>query len=123
MPGERFFFDTYALVERQMGSPAYKPYSEMPVFTHQFNLYEFASAIMKAADETRARKELALLSPNPLEAELDDLLVASRFRLDRAKQRISYVDALGYTLARKHEMKFLTGDKAFKGVEGVELVP
>src|ERR1051325_1488322 len=105
MTGERFFFDTYALIERKNGSPAYKPYSEAPVFTHQYNLYEFVSSIMRVADESRATKELALLHPNPLEAETDALFGASRFRVERARQRISYVDALGYTLARKHDMR------------------
>ena len=38
-------------------------------------------------------------------------------------EKVSYVDALGYTLAQKHDLVFLTGDKAFKGIEGVEHVP
>lgn len=35
---------------------------------------------------------------------------------------ISCADALGYYLARKFNVKFLTGDKWFKGLEGVEFV-
>src|SRR5438874_13761070 len=114
MSGEKFFFDTYALVERQNGSSSYAPYEGAAVFTHQYNLYEFVAAIMRVSDESRARRELALLHPNPLEAENEDLFTASRFRAQHAKRRVSYVDALGYTLARKHDLVFLTGDKAFK---------
>ena len=94
----------------------------MPVFTRQLNIYGFVASIVRAADEPRARKELALLHPNVLEAESEDLFVASRFRAEHAKHRISHVDAPGYALARKHDMRFLTGDEAFKGIEGVERV-
>ena len=86
------------------------------------NLYELAAALLREHPETRAREAIFLLAPNLLEAETDDLFAAARFRMEHAKKRISYVDALGYVLARKHGMRFLTGDKAFKGVEGVEHV-
>lgn len=119
---DRFFFDTYALIERQSGSAAYAPFAPMPVFTHQFNLYEFVTAIVRVADEGRAREELRLLAPNLLEAETDDLFAAARFKRLQARKRVSYVDALGYVLARKHGMRFLTGDRAFKGIENVEHV-
>ena len=117
-----FFWDTYALVERLNGNPLYLPYAEMAVFTHQMNLYELASALLREHPETRVREALVLLAPNLLEAETEDLFRASRFRMEHAKKRISYVDALGYVLAQKHGMRFLTGDKQFKGIEGVEHV-
>ena len=123
MAGERYFFDTYALIERQNGSDAYAAFQGAAVFTHQYNLYEFVAAIMRVADEARARRELALLHPNALEAETEDLFAAARFRAEHARKRVSYVDALGYTLARKHDLPFLTGDRVFKGIDGVEFVP
>lgn len=119
----QYFFDTYALIERQAGSPSYAAFAATPVFTHQYNLYEFIAAVMRHADEPRAREELRLMSPNPIEAEMADLFDAARFRSTHAAKRVSYVDALGYVLARKHGMRFLTGDKAFRGMENVEFVP
>lgn len=45
-----------------------------------------------------------------------------RLQLKNKEQDISYADALGYYLALKTKVKFLTGDKWFKGLEGVEFV-
>ncbi|HUR68347.1 MAG TPA: PIN domain-containing protein [Candidatus Thermoplasmatota archaeon] len=120
---QQFFFDTYALVERQSGNPAYSPFAAAAIFTHQYNVYEFIAAILRVADESRAREEVRLLGPNLVEAETDDLFAAARFRTEQVTKRVSYVDALGYVLAKKHGMRFLTGDKAFKGIDNVEFVP
>lgn len=56
---------------------------------------------------------------------LDDIEGSMRLRLKLKKDGcdISYADALGYYLALKSNVKFLTGDKWFKGLEGVEFVP
>src|ERR1051326_5882356 len=113
----RYFWDTFALVERQRGSDAYAPYAQAAVFTHQMNVYEFVAAVLRDFAEPTARHQVLLPAPNPIEAETDDLFAASRFR---AKHRVSYVDALGFVLAQKHDMRFLTGDRAFKSVDGVE---
>ena len=45
-----------------------------------------------------------------------------RLTLKQDGRNISYADALGYFLALKNKLKFLTGDKEFEGLEGVEYV-
>jgi predicted nucleic acid-binding protein len=45
-----------------------------------------------------------------------------RSKLKKNGCDISYADALGYYLALKSNVKFLTGDNWFKGLEGVEFV-
>ncbi|MBI4415352.1 MAG: hypothetical protein HY557_00025 [Euryarchaeota archaeon] len=45
--------------------------------------------------------------------------LALRLRWHRRGTRISYVDAIGYHLARSHGLRFLTGDPAFRGATGV----
>lgn len=47
---------------------------------------------------------------------------AMQFRYEHRKKNFSYADALGYTYARKHNITFVTGDKAFKGLEGVRVI-
>jgi len=37
-------------------------------------------------------------------------------------QKLSFIDCIGYILAKKHKAKFLTGDEKFKGKENVEFV-
>ena len=119
MADVQYFWDTFALVQRQRGADSYAAFADAPVFTHEMNIYEFIAAILRDFDESTARSEIRSLSPNLLDSTTEDLFSAARFR---AKTRVSYVDALGYTLARKNDMRFLTGDKAFKSVDGVEFV-
>jgi predicted nucleic acid-binding protein len=45
-----------------------------------------------------------------------------RLKLKKKGQDISYADAMGYYLAKKSNIKFLTVDKWFKDLEGVEFV-
>lgn len=116
---DRYFWDTFALIERQVGSRAYAPYAEAAIVTHEMNLYEFIAYVLRDHDETTARAQVRSLGANLLDATTEDLIAAARFR---AKRKVSYVDALGHTLARKNDLLFLTGDKAFRGVEGVEFV-
>ena len=52
----------------------------------------------------------------------DTIFDAMKFRLKRKNQNLSYADCIGYTLAGKHNLKFLTGDKEFKNMENVEFV-
>lgn len=122
MPDPDFYFDTYALFERLRGNPSYAPYVEMPVVTHQMNVYELVTALLREQSETRARQLVTSIDANFVDADMADLFDAADFRKEYARRRVSHIDALGYVLARRHSLKFLTGDKAFKGLENVEYV-
>jgi predicted nucleic acid-binding protein len=54
-------------------------------------------------------------------ADIDEAMKL-RLALEKKKLDISYVDALGYYLAKKHGVKFLTGDRHFKDLDNVEFV-
>jgi len=43
-----------------------------------------------------------------------------RLELKREGRNFSYADALGYSLSRKMGIRFLTGDREFRGLSGVE---
>ncbi len=45
-----------------------------------------------------------------------------KLKLKKKGRNISYAAALGYYLALKNKVKFLTGDKWFEKLEGVEFV-
>jgi len=121
-PGKpRLFHDTFALLELANGNPAYVPYAGLPVYTHQFNVYEFVAAgLRERHSEAAVREQVHAMNPNLLEATLDDLIRASHFRLEHASRRLSYVDALGYVLAKRHGLRFLTGDRQFQDLPRVE---
>ncbi|MHB8604033.1 MAG: type II toxin-antitoxin system VapC family toxin [Thermoplasmatota archaeon] len=117
-----YFFDTFALVERERGSEAYERFASLPIVTHQMNLLEFIAYLARSYGEGEARVSVRMLNPNLVEADLDDLFAAARFRRRHARKNVSYVDALGYVLADRHRLRFLTGDRAFKGLANVEFV-
>lgn len=52
----------------------------------------------------------------------DLLKTASKFRAHSRKKNFSYIDCIGYCMARMRNARFLTGDKQFEGMEGVEYV-
>lgn len=45
-----------------------------------------------------------------------------RLKLKKGGLNISYADALGYYIALGANVKFLTGDRCFKDLDGVEFV-
>ena len=54
--------------------------------------------------------------------DLDVIPAAMDFKLANKAKRVSYADAIGYQLAKKYGVKFLTGDRAFKGLANVDFV-
>ena len=52
----------------------------------------------------------------------EDLKDASAFRLKMKLKKMSYIDCIGYVIAQKLQIPFLTGDKAFEDMPGVEFV-
>jgi len=123
MEVESFFFDTYALYEVIAGNPAYEKYaSRVAVVTTRLNLMELYYGLLagygkKTADEHY--KEFAEYA-----VEIGDEIVknAMEFKLANKHKNLSYVDCIGYTLARQRSIKFLTGDREFKDMLGVEYV-
>ena len=47
---------------------------------------------------------------------------ANEFKAKNRKLKLSYVDCIGYVLARSFGVKFLTGDEGFRNIENVEFV-
>ena len=78
-----------------------------------------------ARDSTleEAEKWLAFLQNYSLVVSRSSLLKAVLFKNAMRVQKISFFDAVGYTFAREQGIPFVTGDKEFKGLPGVEFVP
>ena len=56
--------------------------------------------------------------------EVDDetLKEAMIFRARNRKSKLSFVDCIGYTIALKRRIRFLTGDNGFRDTPNVEFV-
>ncbi len=51
-----------------------------------------------------------------------DIKFAANFRFDNKKSNLSMADCIGYVVAKRLHVKFLTGDKQFEHFENVEFV-
>lgn len=117
-----YFFDTYALVELIRGSKNYEMFSEVNFRTTILNLYELYYSLLKDYNEDIASKYFNKFFPFIINVRKDHIFYASKFRLSNTKKDISYIDALGYAIAKLDGYKFLTGDKAFEFFDNVEFV-
>ncbi len=118
------FFDTYALLEIIKGSPNYKGYLTEDFITTRLNLMELYYALLRLFDVKKAEHYFTLFLPACAPIDNETMKAAMRFRLVQRKQKnlISYIDCVGYFVALKHNMRFLTGEKHFKGLSNVEFV-
>ena len=105
-----YFFDTYALFEILSGNRNYEKYKEFPIILSVLNVAELYWNLLKEKDRKTA------------DEEIEKFIDAVLFRYENKRYDISLVDAVGYLLAKKHKLKFLTGDKFFENRDQVEFV-
>ncbi|MFB6100475.1 MAG: PIN domain-containing protein [Candidatus Nanohalobium sp.] len=117
-----YYFDTYALIEFVEGKENYQRFQDTPIITSFYNIYEFACYLLRDHDREKAERVLDKLNYNLIEPEEDDLIPSAKFKLENRSQQLSYVDCMGYRLAERHDLKFLTGDQEFEDKENVEYV-
>jgi predicted nucleic acid-binding protein len=119
----RYFADTYALFEFYKGSIHYRSFfRDNEILTTRLNLMELYYIVLLNQNEEKAEELFRASQSFIVEFTDDHVREACRFRFTQRGKNISYVDALGYIVAKNNHAKFLTGDGAFKGMENVEWV-
>jgi uncharacterized protein len=121
----RFFYDSYAVLAFTSGNKAYREYFEKnDGFLTKLNLLEVFYRSLEQFDFKAASDILDTFSKYLIDFGLEDIggSMKTRLELKREGRNVSYADALGYFLSRKMGIKFLTGDKTFRGLSGVEYV-
>lgn len=120
----KYFFDTYALFEIFFGNDKYLKYLDSQVVTTRLNLMEIYYHLLRDYGEKVAEDYYNETTGYSIEFTDMDIKEAMKFRLKmkRKKKDMSYVDALGYTIANRMNIPFLTGDVAFEDVQDVEFV-
>jgi len=118
-----FFFDTYAFYEIIIGNPNYAFFTkEVKIVTTQFNLMELYYTLLslyskeKALDFFNRYEEFVVPITNNVVIEAMD------FRKNNYRRNLSYIDCLGYIIAKKMNVLFLTGDKQFENFDNVRFV-
>jgi predicted nucleic acid-binding protein len=119
----KFFADSYALVEYFKDHPRYvQLIDENEIMTTLLNLMEMYYAALLEYGVERAEEYFSSTKHLMVDFSEQDVKEACSFRFAQRGKNISYVDALGYMIAKNKKAKFLTGDGAFKGMENVEWV-
>lgn len=118
---ETYFFDSYALHELIMGNPNYTKYSaNIGIITSKLNLMELHYIILRKYDLKSANKYYDKFNEFCVDIDDETIKTANEFKLLMKNQNLSYVDCIGYILAKSKGIKFLTGDKEFKELPNVK---
>lgn len=116
----KYFFDTYAFIEIIRGNEKYKPYVNAIIITTIFNLAELNYNLKKEMSKEKANKYTKDYFDFIAEISFDDLMEAMDLKIKY--KDLSIPDVIGYIIAKKHNIKFLTGDEGFRNFENVEFV-
>jgi len=119
----RYFYDSYAVLAYTSGHQAYRVYfEERDGVLTKLNLLEIFYRSLEQYDSKVALEILGSFYKYQVDFDEEDISASMGMRLELKKKGldISYADALGYFLSQKMGMKFLTGDRAFQGLKGVE---
>ncbi|MGO8806897.1 MAG: PIN domain-containing protein [Candidatus Bathyarchaeia archaeon] len=122
---KRFFYDSYAVLAYLSDNPNYRVFFEEDdgILT-KLNLMEIYYRTLEVHGVQAASEVVKAFAKYATDFGVADIEGAMKLRLKLKKigHDISYADAMGYYLAKKSNIKFLTGDKWFKDLEGVEFV-
>ena len=121
-----FFYDSYAILEYVDGNPKYQKYFEEPIgITSIPNLMEVYYHLLRTKTEEQADEifdSFLAVSSDYSTLELKNGMKKRLEMKQQMKLNISFVDALGYSIALQRGLKFLTGDREFEGMPNVEYV-
>jgi len=84
------------------------------------NLFELHQSLLRQFNKKTA--DYWMDKFNILEITMEDIIKASDFRYKYNKEKLSMTDCIGYIVAKRNKLKFLTGDEKFENKENVEFV-
>lgn len=117
---EAYFLDTYAIFEIIRGNQEYEKYADAGIITSVFNLAELNYNLKKEMPKVKADNYTADYHKFIIEVTLED--IKNAMDLKTKNRQLSIPDAIGYTIAKRYRVKFLTGDNDFRGFDNVEFV-
>ena len=105
------------------GNPNYDRYQkDIGIITTKLNLMELHYITLRINGKEEADKVFEEFLD--FCADIDDEVIkqASELRFSLKKREVSYIDCIGYIIAKTKNIKFLTGDSAFEEMDNVEFV-
>lgn len=122
MTEEIFFADTYAIIEIIRGNPNYSEYTDSVLVTSKLNLMELYYHLLHDFDKDTAERYFKVYSRFVMPISNNSIRNGMQFKLAHKKEKVSYVDCVGYALALELGIRFLTGDRKFEDKDNVEFV-
>ena len=120
---KKFFFDTYALIEIGNANPKFEPYKEdVVILLNKLNLLEFSYYLLREKRESEIKAMFDNHLKHNIDYDQEILIKAAEMKFKYLKERLSFIDCIGYLIAKKHNIKFLTGDEKFRKMDNVEFV-
>jgi uncharacterized protein len=118
-----YFFDSYAFFEIIHGSSNYEKYTKnVAIITTKLNLMELHYGLLLSLGKEKADYYYDLYKKFTIEIDDDTIKLSNYFKKVMKTTNVSYVDCIGYTLAKSRNILFLTGDKEFEHLDNVEFV-
>ena len=119
----KYFYDSFAIIELFRGNQIYAEYfSQHEGITAFHNANEVYYIMIREEGEEKAKTALDFLRQMTIFPDFDIIEEAMKFRVKNKKYKFSYADCLGYIIAKRNNLIFLTGDSAFKNFPNVEFV-
>ena len=115
-----FFFDTYAFFEFFYGNVNYRSYEGVSGITTIFNLAELNYGLKKVVDRRLADELTEKYNSCLVDVSFEDIKNAADLKIKY--KDLSIPDCVGYVVAKRFNVKFLTGDQGFKDLPNVEFV-
>ena len=117
-----YFFDTYAIIELILANPKYEPYADQGWIVSPLNVSELYLFFVRKYGRETADSKLSGYNFKILPISQNIAVESAKYKLSRSKEKLSWADCIGYTLANHHSLKFLTGDAQFENHQSVEFV-
>ncbi len=117
-----YFFDTYAIIELMEGNPDYSKFIEAQFVITKLNLIELHYHTLRKFGAEKAKIISGKYYENVIDFDETTIVEANIFRRNNSKKNVSTADCVGYIYARLNNLTFVTGDKEFENMAGVEFV-
>ena len=119
---ESYLFDTYAILEILADNKSYTKYLECGMVINDFIFSETAYKLLQEMPRELAIEALNDLAEATVRPTPAIMIEAMELRKRWKARSVSMTDCISYIMARQMGIRFLTGDKQFKGEANVEFV-
>ena len=120
-----YFADSYALIEMLKGNENYRSFESERLITTEFNICEVGFAVCRNYPTKASPVLKTVRKMVSLQATCDEDYCSGAARRKEASgqgKKLSTIDCVGYSVANRLDIPFLTGDREFADMDNVQFV-